>query len=40
MENAIEFVMRFYNVTREDVLKLYMDEVHAYMRLTSKLDLE
>ena len=33
MNEAIEFVMQFYNVYREDAVNLYWDEVEAYMQL-------
>ena len=33
MNEAIEFVMVFYNISREDAVNLYWDEVEAYMIL-------
>ena len=33
---AIQFVMNFYDVTREEAKELYMDEVEAYIRLHHK----
>jgi hypothetical protein len=33
MEDAIKFVMFFYNVSRENAVNLYWDEVEAYMQL-------
>ncbi len=33
MEKAIEFVMNFYNISRDDAIKLYWDEIEAAMRL-------
>jgi hypothetical protein len=33
MNEAIEFVMQFYNISRDDVISLYWDEVEAYMQL-------
>lgn len=33
MNEAIEFVMQFYGVSKEDALNLYWDEVEAYMKL-------
>ena len=33
MSEAIEFVMLFYNVSRENAVNLYWDEVEAYMQL-------
>ena len=33
MNEAIEFVMRFYHISREDAVNLYWDEVEAYMEL-------
>ena len=35
MNEAIEFVMLFYNVSRENAVNLYWDEVEAYMQLVS-----
>ena len=36
-ENAIKFVMDFYQVSREIAVELYWDEVEAFMRLSVKL---
>lgn len=36
MNDAIEFVMRLYNVSREDAMSLYWDEIEAYMYLIEK----
>ena len=36
-EKAIEFVMQFYNKTREEVEELYMDEVIAYMSIMERI---
>ena len=36
MNEAIEFVMSFYNVSREDAVNLYWDEVEAYMELMNE----
>ena len=33
MKEAIEFVMRFYNVSWKTAVDLYWDEVEAYMKL-------
>ena len=33
MEQAINFVMDFYQVSRQDVVNYYWDEVESYMRL-------
>jgi NACalpha-BTF3-like transcription factor len=33
MEQAIQLVMEFHNVSREDAVNLYWDEVEAAMRL-------
>lgn len=33
MEEAIQFIMEFYQVTREDAVELYGDEIEAYMKL-------
>ena len=38
MTEAIAFVMQFYNISREDAINLYWDEVEAYMSLASKLN--
>lgn len=38
MTQAIEFIMQFYNVSREDAVNLYWDEVESYMLLSSKLN--
>lgn len=38
MTQAIEFVMQFYNISREDAVNLYWDEVEAYMSLAPKLN--
>jgi hypothetical protein len=38
MNEAIEFVMEFYNISREDAINLYWDEVEAYMSLISKIN--
>ena len=37
MNQAIEFVMMFYNISWEDAINLYWDEVEAYMLLAPKL---
>ena len=36
MERAIEFVMQFYSVSREDAVNYYSDEIEAYLSLSSK----
>ena len=33
MNEAIQFVMFFYNVSKEDAVNLYWDEVESYMQL-------
>ena len=33
MNEAIEFVMQFYHISREDAVNLYWDEVESYMQL-------
>ena len=38
MNQAIEFVMSFYNISREDAVNLNWDEVEAYMLLASKMN--
>ena len=36
MEQAIGYVMYFYDISREEAVKYYMDEIEAYMRLKQK----
>lgn len=38
MEEAIHFVMLFYQATREDVVEYYWDEVESYMKLKQHVD--
>jgi hypothetical protein len=38
MNEAIEFVMQFYNISRDDAINLYWDEIEAYMELSLKLN--
>ena len=38
MEQAIDFVMTFYNISREDAVNYYWDEIEAYMSLSLKLN--
>jgi hypothetical protein len=33
VEQAIEFIMEFYSVTRAVAVELYWDEIEAYMKL-------
>jgi hypothetical protein len=33
MNEAIEFVMQFYNISKDDAVNLYWDEIEAYMLL-------
>jgi len=33
VNEAIQFVMFFYNVSKEDAVNLYWDEVESYMQL-------
>ena len=33
MEQAIQFIMEFYSVTRDVAVELYWDEIEAYMEL-------
>jgi hypothetical protein len=40
METAILFVMQFYQVSREDVVKYYWDEVESYLRLQEHFGVE
>ena len=35
-EQAIMFVMEFYQVSREDACELYQDEIKAYMELNNE----
>jgi len=37
IDRAIEFVMKFYNISREDAVNLYWDEIEAYRSLADKL---
>ena len=37
-EEAISFVMKFYQVTREEACELYQDEIKAYMWLIDEDD--
>lgn len=39
-EQAILFVMEFYQVSREDACELYQDEIKAYMWLNDSYDEE
>jgi hypothetical protein len=38
MGEAINFVMAFYNISREDAVNYYWDEIEAYMSLSLKLN--
>lgn len=38
MNEAIEFVMQFYRVSKDDAVNFYWDEVEAYMALSLKLN--
>jgi len=38
MNEAIEFVMQCYNISRDDAINLYWDEIEAYMELSLKLN--
>jgi len=38
MEEAITFVMGFYNIDRQTAVSFYWDEVEAYMELLAKKD--
>lgn len=40
MEQAIGYVMYFYDISREVTVKYYMDEIEAYMRLRDRFDSE
>lgn len=33
MNEAIEFVMQFYNISWDDAINLYWDEIEAYMEI-------
>jgi hypothetical protein len=37
MNEAIEFVVNFYDISKEDDVNLYWDEIEAYMSLQLKL---
>ena len=36
MNEAIEFVMQFYNISRETAINLYWDEIEAYMQVIAR----
>lgn len=36
MNEAIEFVMQFYNISKQDAVNLYWDEIEAYMAIQLK----
>ena len=36
MKEAIEFIMRFHNISHDDAVNYYWDEIEAYMELTNK----
>lgn len=38
MNEAIEFVMQFYNISRDDAVNLYWDEIEAYMKLITGVE--
>ena len=38
MIEAIRFIMEFYNVSEQDVILYYWDEIESYMSLKLKLD--
>lgn len=38
MNEAIEFVMNFYDISKEDAVNLYWDEIEAYMLLQLQLN--
>ena len=40
MEEAIRYVMYFYDISREAAINFYMDEIEAYMRLKQRFELE
>ena len=40
MEAAIRFVMEFYNVSRDDAVNYYWDEVESYLRLQEHFGVE
>lgn len=40
MEQAISYIMQFYDVSREEAVKYYMDEIEAYTRLRDRFDSE
>jgi hypothetical protein len=38
MEQAIDFVVTFYSISRADAVNYYWDEIEAYMSLSLKLN--
>ena len=40
MEAAIIFVMEFYQVSQEDAVKYYQDEIESYLRLQEHFGVE
>lgn len=36
LEKAVRFVMGFYNVSKNEAIELYLDEIEAYMRLLER----
>ena len=37
MDDAVEIVIHFYQVSKEDAIKYYMDEINSYLSLKEKL---
>jgi len=35
-EKAVQFIMEFYNVSRDEAIRLYRDEIESYMSLMKK----
>ncbi len=38
MEEAIRYVMHLYDISREDAVQYYWDEIEAYMELKAKFE--
>lgn len=40
MEEAISYIMYFYNVTREAAIECYKDEIEAYIKCKAQFERE
>lgn len=38
MNEAVEFVMDFYQLSKEDAIKYYIDEINAYLDIENRND--